>query len=115
MRTAPAIDEQTKGQESDLVDVDRLEEGALVHHRLAADPGLGLGEALTGEDVEVGVLFEPRFEILRADEPVRVVVHWGSVAAVEACLHLVHREQRISGSVRQTGAIDINCSMYGLS
>ena len=81
------------------VDVDGFEFSAFVHHGLVADAGVRLGEALAGEEVEVGVLFEPGLEVLGADEVGGVVIHRGAVGAVEARLNLVDGEQGVCNAL----------------
>jgi len=53
--------------------VDGLEVWAFIHHRLLADAHFGFGEAVGGENVEVGVFFEPGLQVLRGNEVIRVV------------------------------------------
>lgn len=77
------------------VDVDGFEVGAFIHHGLLADAGLGFGEAVGREEVEVGVLLEPGLQVLRGNQVVGVVIDRAAIGTVKARLHLVDGEQRV--------------------
>lgn len=47
--------------------VDGLEVWAFIHHRLLADARFGFSEAVGGENVAVGVFFEPGLQVLREE------------------------------------------------
>ena len=61
-----------------------------IHHGPNANAGVGFGKAAGGKDVEIGIFFEPGFQVLGGDQIVGVVVHGAAVAPVEAGLHFVH-------------------------
>lgn len=77
------------------VDVNGFKVRPLIHHGANADAGVGFGKAAGGKDVEIGIFFEPGFQVLGGDQVVGVVVHWAAVGPVEAGLHFVHGKQRV--------------------
>lgn len=84
-----------------IIDVGGFHPWGFKQNGLASDARVGGRKALPGEEVEVGVLLVPRFEVLGPDEVVRIVVDGGAVAPVEAGLELVDREEGVlAGSPR---------------
>src|SRR3546814_13153831 len=66
-----------------VIDVERFEQGGLIHHRLAADASTGARETVAIENIQIAVLLIPGFQILGADQIARIMVHRRSVAAIK--------------------------------
>src|SRR3546814_9776879 len=75
-----------------VIDVERFEQGGLIHHRLAADASTGASETVAIENIQIAVLLIPGFQILGADQIARIMVQRRSVAAIKTCLHPVQRK-----------------------